>query len=225
MPFHCCTQVEGGDFTWEAGSAEASLSGVSFTAAPGTLTMVVGSVGSGKSSILAALIGQMERVKGTVAVGGRVAYVAQTAWIVNDSVQVSHCLESLQSELWGGWFVLFAAGRAHCVDCQNTAMCCSKHRVVCAFQQCNMRVFISIIKSKQLACTVFGLLSIDVVYLPFSCAAWCLQEIVIMGEAFEPSHHWNIVEANTLIGSDPILLSADVVLLRCHLLAGKRDHG
>ncbi|KAF6255037.1 ABC transporter [Scenedesmus sp. NREL 46B-D3] len=80
-------KVEGGDFSWEAGSSEASLAGVNFTAAPGTLTMVVGSVGSGKSSILAALIGQMERVSGTVAVGGRVAYVAQTAWIVNDSVQ------------------------------------------------------------------------------------------------------------------------------------------
>lgn len=62
--------------------------GVNFQATPGTLTMVVGSVGSGKSSLLSALIGQMERVKGTVAVGGRVAYVAQTAWIINDSVQV-----------------------------------------------------------------------------------------------------------------------------------------
>ncbi|WIA32238.1 hypothetical protein OEZ86_003085 [Tetradesmus obliquus] len=80
-------KVEGGDFTWEAGSSEASLTGVTFSAAPGSLTMVVGSVGSGKSSVLSALIGQMERVKGSVAVGGRVAYVAQSAWIVNDSVQ------------------------------------------------------------------------------------------------------------------------------------------
>jgi ABC-type Mn2+/Zn2+ transport system ATPase subunit len=92
--------VEGGDFTWEAGSSEASLSDVNFTAAPGTLTMVVGSVGSGKSSVLAALIGQMERVKGTVAIGGRVAYVAQTAWIVNDSVQVRVC--GRQQQLGGG---------------------------------------------------------------------------------------------------------------------------
>ncbi|WIA12103.1 hypothetical protein OEZ85_012177 [Tetradesmus obliquus] len=80
-------KVEGGDFTWEAGSSEVSLTGVTFSATPGSLTMVVGSVGSGKSSVLSALIGQMERVKGSVAVGGRVAYVAQSAWIVNDSVQ------------------------------------------------------------------------------------------------------------------------------------------
>jgi ABC-type Mn2+/Zn2+ transport system ATPase subunit len=50
--------------------------------------MVVGNVGSGKSSVLSAIIGQMERVAGKVVVGGRVAYVAQTAWIINDSVQV-----------------------------------------------------------------------------------------------------------------------------------------
>eukprot|EP00879_Flechtneria_rotunda_P024838 GHRR01026356.1.p1 GENE.GHRR01026356.1~~GHRR01026356.1.p1 ORF type:complete len:469 (+),score=138.30 GHRR01026356.1:65-1408(+) len=80
-------KIEGGGFTWEAGSTTESLSDVNFTARPGSLTMVVGSVGSGKSSLLSALIGQMERVHGTVAVGGKVAYVAQTAWIVNDSVQ------------------------------------------------------------------------------------------------------------------------------------------
>jgi ABC-type multidrug transport system fused ATPase/permease subunit len=81
-------QVEDASFTWEAEGTTASLHDVSFTAAPGTLTMIVGGVGSGKSSVLAALIGQMERLSGRVAVGGRVAYVAQTAWIVNDSVQV-----------------------------------------------------------------------------------------------------------------------------------------
>ncbi|KAF8071181.1 abcC12 [Scenedesmus sp. PABB004] len=81
-------QVVDGTFTWDsAEGAAASLRGVSFEAAPGSLTMIVGSVGSGKSSVLSALIGQMERLSGTVAVGGRVAYVAQTAWIINDSVQ------------------------------------------------------------------------------------------------------------------------------------------
>ena len=61
-------QVVKGDFTWEAGSTEASLTGVNFEAMAGSLTMVVGSVGSGKSSLLSALIGQMERINGTVAV-------------------------------------------------------------------------------------------------------------------------------------------------------------
>lgn len=76
------------------GSSGSSSSGpsfllrdITFEARPGTLTLVVGSVASGKSSLLSALIGQMEAVAGSVAVGGRMAYVAQTAWIINDSVQ------------------------------------------------------------------------------------------------------------------------------------------
>lgn len=83
-------QVEKGAFTWESDgdSSTAYMQDINIDAKPGTLTMVVGSVASGKTSLLSALIGQMERLQGTVAVGGRVAYVAQTAWIVNDSVQV-----------------------------------------------------------------------------------------------------------------------------------------
>lgn len=82
-------KVDKAAFSWESSSDSSSayMRDISFEAKPGTLTMVVGSVASGKSSLLSALIGVMERVQGTAAVGGRVAYVAQTAWIVNDSVQ------------------------------------------------------------------------------------------------------------------------------------------
>lgn len=82
-------QIDKGVFTWESDgdASNAYMKDISFEAKPGTLTMVVGSVASGKSSLLSALIGQMERLQGTVAVGGRVAYVAQSAWIINESVQ------------------------------------------------------------------------------------------------------------------------------------------
>lgn len=87
----CLMQIDKGVFTWESDgdASNAYMKDISFEAKPGTLTMVVGSVASGKSSLLSALIGQMERMQGTVAVGGRVAYVAQSAWIINESVQVS----------------------------------------------------------------------------------------------------------------------------------------
>ena len=49
----------------------------------GTLVAVVGRVGSGKSSLLSGLIGEMRKVSGSVAFGGRVAYCSQTAWIQN----------------------------------------------------------------------------------------------------------------------------------------------
>lgn len=54
----------------------------------GSLTMIVGGVGSGKSSVLNALIGHITRKGGEVEVGGRIAYVAQSAWIMNDTLQV-----------------------------------------------------------------------------------------------------------------------------------------
>ena len=44
---------------------------------------VVGRVGSGKSSLVQALLGEMERDSGRIAVGGRLAYAAQQAWIIN----------------------------------------------------------------------------------------------------------------------------------------------
>ncbi|KAI0091325.1 ABC protein [Irpex rosettiformis] len=53
----------------------------------GSLVAIVGAVGSGKSSLLMGLIGEMRKVAGHVSFGGRVAYCAQTAWIQNASLR------------------------------------------------------------------------------------------------------------------------------------------
>lgn len=53
----------------------------------GELYAIVGQVGSGKSSLLHAMLGEMRKVKGDVTMEGRVAYVAQTAWIFHDSLR------------------------------------------------------------------------------------------------------------------------------------------
>ncbi|KAI8865339.1 P-loop containing nucleoside triphosphate hydrolase protein, partial [Ramicandelaber brevisporus] len=44
-------------------------------------------VGSGKSSILGALVGEMKRVSGTIEFGGTIGYCTQTAWIQNATVR------------------------------------------------------------------------------------------------------------------------------------------
>ncbi|GFH14107.1 ABC transporter, multidrug resistance associated protein, partial [Haematococcus lacustris] len=80
-------RIQDGEFSWDDKTEKSTLRGISFEAKPGTLTMVVGSVGSGKSSIIGALVGHMSKRAGSVAVGGKIAYVAQTAWIMNDTVQ------------------------------------------------------------------------------------------------------------------------------------------
>jgi ABC-type multidrug transport system fused ATPase/permease subunit len=54
----------------------------------GQLVAIVGAVGSGKTSLLQGLIGDMRRMEGSVRVGGSVAYCSQSAWI-----QVGHCDE------------------------------------------------------------------------------------------------------------------------------------
>ncbi|XP_049898055.1 ATP-binding cassette sub-family C member 5 [Epinephelus moara] len=53
----------------------------------GSLVGICGGVGSGKSSLLSALLGQMTLLDGNVAVNGGFAYVAQQAWILNDSLK------------------------------------------------------------------------------------------------------------------------------------------
>ena len=53
----------------------------------GELIAVVGPVGSGKSSLLSALLGELNKQNGRVRVHGSVAYVPQSAWIPNDSLK------------------------------------------------------------------------------------------------------------------------------------------
>lgn len=53
----------------------------------GELVAIVGSVGSGKSALLHALLGEMTRRSGSVVLRGSVAYVSQAAFVLNDTVQ------------------------------------------------------------------------------------------------------------------------------------------
>lgn len=51
------------------------------------LTAVIGPTGSGKSSLLHAIIGEMTPKEGLVRVHGRIAYVAQDAWIMSGTLR------------------------------------------------------------------------------------------------------------------------------------------
>lgn len=53
----------------------------------GSLTAIVGHVGSGKSSLLSAIIGEMMRVSGEVDCNGTIAYCAQQPWIQTTTIQ------------------------------------------------------------------------------------------------------------------------------------------
>lgn len=47
------------------------------------MVAVVGQIGSGKTSLISALLGEMEKIRGNVITNGRIAYVPQQAWIQN----------------------------------------------------------------------------------------------------------------------------------------------
>ncbi|XP_052795048.1 ATP-binding cassette sub-family C member 5-like [Mya arenaria] len=63
------------------------LNDVSLDVKKGQLLGICGTVGSGKSSLISALLGRMLQTKGHLAVDGNVAYVAQQAWIFNASLK------------------------------------------------------------------------------------------------------------------------------------------
>lgn len=68
-------------------TAQPALLDISFSLSTGQIYGVCGSVGSGKSSLLAALLGQMHLVNGQVTLKPSCAYVAQQSWILNASVK------------------------------------------------------------------------------------------------------------------------------------------
>nr|XP_014335662.1 PREDICTED: multidrug resistance-associated protein 4 isoform X2 [Bos mutus] len=83
------TMVNVQDFTafWEKASGIPTLQALSFTVRPGELLAVVGPVGSGKSSLLRALLGELPPSQGQVSVHGRIAYVSQQPWVFPGTVR------------------------------------------------------------------------------------------------------------------------------------------
>ncbi|KAK2846457.1 hypothetical protein Q5P01_009456 [Channa striata] len=66
---------------------QSTLHCINLSIQQGTLVGVCGSVGSGKTSLISAVLGQMTVLEGSVAVRGRLAYVAQQAWILNATLR------------------------------------------------------------------------------------------------------------------------------------------
>lgn len=73
-------------FSWSSEEAPV-LKNITMSARSGALVAVVGSVGSGKSSLLSAILGSLEKKSGSANVRGRLAYVAQQTWIQNSTLK------------------------------------------------------------------------------------------------------------------------------------------
>lgn len=68
--------VRDGSFSWGTGE-DLTLKDINLEALGGELVIVVGEVGSGKSSLLGAILGELHKISGKVKVAGKVSYTAQ----------------------------------------------------------------------------------------------------------------------------------------------------
>lgn len=80
-------EVKNGVFSWDDEGKEEVLRNLNFEIKKGELAAIVGTVGSGKSSLLASVLGEMHKISGQVRLCGTTAYVAQTSWIQNGTIQ------------------------------------------------------------------------------------------------------------------------------------------
>ncbi|KAJ0481794.1 putative ABC-type xenobiotic transporter [Helianthus annuus] len=87
---HTETAVEiiNGNFSWDLdASSYPTLKDINIRVNHGMRVAVCGSVGSGKSSLLSCILGEMSKMSGHVKVEGSKAYVAQSPWIQSGKVE------------------------------------------------------------------------------------------------------------------------------------------
>ncbi|XP_033096645.1 ATP-binding cassette sub-family C member 9-like [Anneissia japonica] len=90
LPDGIAVKITDGNFVWDMESAQPTLSNINIEVPAGKLTMIVGQVGSGKSSLLSAILGEMSTVSGDVQFNSEksgVAYGAQKAWLLNATLK------------------------------------------------------------------------------------------------------------------------------------------
>ncbi|XP_066904292.1 multidrug resistance-associated protein 1 isoform X2 [Halyomorpha halys] len=78
--------IENATFSW-SNDEEPTLKNINIKVKEGSLVAVIGDVGSGKSSLISAFLGEMYKLSGRVNVRGSMAYVSQLSWIQNCSLQ------------------------------------------------------------------------------------------------------------------------------------------
>ncbi|XP_047982069.1 ABC transporter C family member 3-like isoform X2 [Salvia hispanica] len=80
-------EVIDGNFSWDVSSPSPTLRDITFRVSRGMRVAVCGKVGSGKSSLLSSVLGEIPKISGTVRLSGTKAYVAQSAWIQSGKIE------------------------------------------------------------------------------------------------------------------------------------------
>ncbi|XP_027365917.1 ABC transporter C family member 5-like isoform X3 [Abrus precatorius] len=80
-------EITDGVFYWDSSLPRPTLSGIHMKVEKGMTVAVCGMVGSGKSSFLSCILGEIPKLSGEVRVCGSVAYVSQSAWIQSGNIE------------------------------------------------------------------------------------------------------------------------------------------
>ncbi|XP_072027036.1 ATP-binding cassette sub-family C member 9-like [Amphiura filiformis] len=90
LPDSVALKIQEASFVWDPEQKEAILSNINIEIPKGQLTMIIGPVGAGKSSILSAILCEMTNLQGKVQwnrMTSSVAYSAQKSWLLNASLR------------------------------------------------------------------------------------------------------------------------------------------
>jgi ATP-binding cassette, subfamily C (CFTR/MRP), member 1 len=82
-------KIRGGCFGWKQDPDSAIIKDIDLDIMPGELTLIVGPVASGKTTLLEAIVGEARIFSGSVelTVPEEIAYCGQDAWLLNQSVK------------------------------------------------------------------------------------------------------------------------------------------
>lgn len=80
-------EIEGASAKWSLSCKRDTLSKINLNVINGSITAVIGQVGSGKSSLLHAILRELPLTEGKLRVSGKIAYVSQEAWIFASSIR------------------------------------------------------------------------------------------------------------------------------------------
>eukprot|EP01064_Diplonema_japonicum_P019367 TRINITY_DN2806_c0_g1_i1.p1 TRINITY_DN2806_c0_g1~~TRINITY_DN2806_c0_g1_i1.p1 ORF type:complete len:1426 (+),score=378.22 TRINITY_DN2806_c0_g1_i1:35-4312(+) len=81
-------RVENGRYAWEEDGVPC-LTNINLEVKKGELVMVVGKVGSGKSSLTASMLGEITEAQGTTHIGGSIAFCPQIPWIISGTIRAN----------------------------------------------------------------------------------------------------------------------------------------
>lgn len=80
-------EIDSGRFSWDLESRNPTLEGIQLKVKRGMKVAICGTVGSGKSSLLSCVLGEIQKLSGTVKISGTKAYVPQSPWILTGNIR------------------------------------------------------------------------------------------------------------------------------------------